>query len=138
MKNPPLLRDVSDTIRVRGRSVVMFNTVERKSNPLYLPRQAVTAQINQLYTISPESHKNLALVSPMRCEYVSFTWKLPIIKAIVLPVALLIFKSGLNRIFLTVGSSPLTDEVGAATPEKMFLMLEVLPEIQTRSRATLK
>jgi hypothetical protein len=65
----------------------------------------------------------------MRCENVSFTWKLPIIKAIALPVALLIFKSGLNRIFLTVGSSQY--EVGAATPDKMFLMLEVLPEIQT-------
>ena len=67
--------------------------------------------------------------SPMRCESVSPTWGQTIINAIALPVTLLIFKSGLNRIFLTVGSS--TDEVGAATPDKVFLMLEVLPEIQT-------
>ena len=69
----------------------------------------------------------IALVSPKRCELSPDLWQTFKIKTnqtkIALRLALLIFKSGLNRIKLTVVRS------GAATPKKMFLMLARLSEI---------
>ena len=87
---------------------------------------------NPLYTISIKSRKPIgktyALVSPKHCEFVSIPWMQPFKNAkFVLRLALLIFKSGLNRILLTVGRS------GAATPKKMFLMLARLSEITNQN-----
>jgi len=95
-------------------------------------KQITAAETNQVYTISIKSRKPInfinALVSPKHCESVSFPWKQPFKNAkFVLRLALLIFKSGLNRILLTELRS------GAATPKKMFLMLARLSEITNKN-----
>lgn len=67
MKRPPIKRAVSDTSCTMAVGLVC------------LPHQSICgAMTNQLYTISLESRNKTALVSPMRCESVSFPWKRPI------------------------------------------------------------
>jgi hypothetical protein len=81
----------------------------------------VLPQTNRVY----HSHSPICqTVSPKHCEF-SPNWLADLQKRpnLVLRLALLIFKSGLNRILLTVVRS------GAATPNKMFLMLARLTEI---------
>ena len=95
-------------------------------------KQSRPAMTSPLYTKSITGRKLInfinALVSPKHCESVSFPWKQPFKNAkFVLRVALLIFKSGLNRILLTELRS------GAATPKKMFLMLARLSEITNKN-----
>jgi len=70
----------------------------------------------------------LAIASQKHCENRPHGW-LSFKKAqiFVLRLALLIFKSGLNRILLTELRS------GAATPKKMFLMLARLSEITNQN-----
>ena len=95
-------------------------------------KQSRPAMTSPLYTKSITGRKLIdfinPLVSPKHCESVSFPWKQPFKNAkFVLRVALLIFKSGLNRILLTELRS------GAATPKKMFLMLARLSEITNKN-----
>ena len=127
------MSQINETLTT-GRDYEGFKTayltrVAKWSN-LTLSKQFTATLINQLYTISIKSRKPIgktyALVSPKHCELSPWfvaDLQIKTNQFFVLRLAKLIFKSGLNRILLTVVRS------SAATLKKTFLMLARLSEI---------